>query len=110
MLIRFSHRMHILLLLIAYDKKKRNTQRCRCIPVCFVYAYAVEAEAAKPHAVAKDNCLLLKQCHGVLSNHQLLVGRDDANGHLRLRSRDDSLFAAHLVSLGIHLYAEELKT
>ena len=71
--------------------------------------YAVEAEAAKPCPVAKDSCLLLKQCHSVLSDHQLLVGRDDANRYLRLRFRDDSLFAAHLVSLGIHLYAEELK-
>lgn len=112
MLIRFSHRMHILLLLIAYDKKNETHSDAGASPcVSFMLiVYAVEAEAAKPHAAAKDSKLLLKQCHGVLGNHQLLVGRDDANRYLRLWSRDDSLFAAHLVSLGIHLYAEELKT
>lgn len=45
-------------------------------------AYAVEAEAAKPCPAAKDSYLLLKQCHSVLSDHQLLVGRNNANRYL----------------------------
>ena len=76
--------MHILLLLIAYDKKKETHSDAGASPcVSFMLVvYAVEAEAAKPHAAAKDSKLLLKQCHGVLSNHQLLVGRDNANRYL----------------------------
>ena len=49
--------MHILLLLIAYDKKNethRDAPASLCVSFMLI-VYAVEAEAAKPHAVAKDN-------------------------------------------------------